>query len=205
MKLAGHAIKRTMMTVIGLVLAVSITAVAQESRSEVSVQGAGFFTKNSDKNGIQNKATDTGGFIVGYRYNINRWLAAEGDYGYARNTQSFSGTVPARVQANVHQITGAAVVKLPGFAKVHPFVLAGGGALVFDPTDKSGNFPGATRETRGTFLYGGGADYSLTKHFLLRAQYRGFVYQAPSFNVTSLKSDAWTHVAQPSAGIVYRF
>jgi hypothetical protein len=40
---------------------------------------------------------------------------------------------------------------------------------------------------------------------LLRAQYRGFVYQAPSFNVTSLKSDAWTHAAQPSAGIVYRF
>jgi hypothetical protein len=41
--------------------------------------------------------------------------------------------------------------------------------------------------------------------FSLRAEYRGFVYKSPSFNLASLKTDAWTHMAQPSAGIVYRF
>jgi opacity protein-like surface antigen len=181
-------------------------ASAQEIRSEVSVQGTGFFTKNSDGRGIRNQATETGGVLVGYRYNINRWLAAEANYGYVRNTQSFFGSVPARVQANVHEITGAAVVKLPGFAKVQPFALAGGGGLVFDPTgNPGGTFGGATRETKGAFLYGGGADYVLTKHLSLRAEYRGLVYTAPSFNLASLDTDKFTHVAQPSAGIVFRF
>jgi outer membrane immunogenic protein len=191
---------------ISAILALSVAAVAQEYRSEVSVQGTGFFTKNSQGNDIQNRATETGGVLVGYRYTINRWLAAEANYGYARNTQSFLGSVPARIQANVHEITGSAVVKLPGFAKVQPFVLAGGGALVFDPTGNAGGaFVGATQETKGAFLYGGGADYALMNHISLRAEYRGLVYKAPSFNLTSLDTDIWTHVAQPSGGIVFRF
>lgn len=191
-------------TIVALALALSLTASAQETRSEVSVQGTGFFTKDSSNNGILNHASDTGGVLVGYRYNINRWLSAEGNYGWARNTQTYLGTFPASVRTNIHQITGSAVVKLPTFGRLQPFVRAGGGALVFDPTG-NGNFLGATRETRGTFLYGGGADYKLTAHLALRAEYRGFVYKEPSFNLTSLKSDAWTHTAQPSAGIVFRF
>jgi len=181
-------------------------ASAQEIRSEVSVQGTGFFTKDGDGRGIQNKATETGGVLVGYRYNINRWLAAEANYGYARNTQAFFGSVPARVQANVHEVTGSAVVKLPGFKRVQPFALAGGGALVFDPTGNAGgSFAGATWQAKGAFLYGGGADYVFTRHLSFRAEYRGLVYKAPSFNLASLNTDKFTHVAQPSAGIVFRF
>ena len=193
-------------TVLALCLALTLAAAAQEYRSEVSVQGTGFFTKDSDGRVIRQQGTKTGGVLAGYRYNINRWLAAEANYGYARNTQLYSGALPARVQANVHQITGAAVVKLPSFAKLQPFALAGGGGLVFDPTgNPGGTFSGATRETKGAFLYGGGADYRLTHHLALRAEYRGFVYKAPSFNVANLDTDKVTHVAQPSAGIVFRF
>ncbi len=204
MKFTGYAIERAMITVVGLVLTVSTTAFAQEIRSEVSVQGTGLFTKDSNKNEIQNHSTESGGVLIGYRYSVNRWLAAEGNYGWSRNTQDFFGGA-AHVQTNLHQVTGSAVVKLPMVGKLQPFVRAGGGALVFDPTDKSGNFAGATRETRGAFLYGGGADYALTRHLLLRAEYRGFVYKASDFNLKSLNSDSWTHTAQPSAGIVYRF
>jgi hypothetical protein len=39
----------------------------------------------------------------------------------------------------------------------------------------------------------------------LRAEYRGFVYKNPDFGLASLKTDSWTHTAQPSAGIVFRF
>ncbi|HWC17429.1 MAG TPA: outer membrane beta-barrel protein [Terriglobales bacterium] len=191
---------------LAVALSLSISAAAQEMRSEISVQGTGFFTKDSDGNGIRNGASETGGFLVGYRYNINPWLAAEGNYGYARNTQSFF--VPfgaARIQADVHQITGSAVVKLPHIARVYPYVLGGGGVLVFDPTGNAGGaFPGAT-QTQGTFLYGAGADYPFTRHLSLRAEYRGFVYKTPSFNLSSLNTDSWTHVAQPSAGFVFRF
>jgi hypothetical protein len=31
------------------------------------------------------------------------------------------------------------------------------------------------------------------------------VYKAPDFNLTGLNTDSWTHIAQPSAGIVFRF
>ena len=206
MKLRGYVIRRTAIAFIASVLLLSMGAAAQEMRSEISVQGTGFFTKDSDANGIRNQATNTGGFLVGYRYNFNRWLGGEADYGYARNTQLFSGFVPARVQANIHQITGAAVVKLPGFYRVLPYVLGGGGVLVFDPTNNlGGTFPGASEQTQGTFLYGVGADYVLTKHVSLRAEYRGFVYQAADFDVPSLKTDAWTHTAQPSAGFAFHF
>jgi hypothetical protein len=41
---------------------------------------------------ICNASTDAGGFMVGYRYHINRWLSAEGNYGYDRNTQQYFGS-----------------------------------------------------------------------------------------------------------------
>ena len=94
---------------LGVLALVSITAAAQEIRSEISVQGTGFFTKDADGNGIRQHATDTGGFLVGYRYNINRWLAAEANYGYDRNTQFYFGGTPARVQSDIQQLTGADV------------------------------------------------------------------------------------------------
>jgi opacity protein-like surface antigen len=192
--------------VVGILAFLSITAVAQENRSEISIQGTGFFTKDTDGNGIQQHATDTGGFLVGYRYNLNRWLAAEANYGYDRNTQFYFSGTPARVQSDIHQITGSAVVKLPTFARLQPYALAGAGALVFDPTGNSGgSFAGATLETKAAFVYGVGAQYAFTRHLSLRAEYRGLLYKAPSFNLAGLNTDSWTQIAQPSAGIVFRF
>jgi opacity protein-like surface antigen len=192
------------------VVAISLltaAAVAQESRSEIIVQGTGFYTKDSTGQGIRQQATDTGGFLVGYRYNLNRWLAAETNYGFARNTQQYS--VPlgfAGIQSNVHQFTGELVVKLPSpvLFKINPYLLAGGGALVFSPTDNN-LVAGADTQGKGAFLYGGGADLPISRHFSLRAEYRGLVYKSPDFGLSSLNTDAVTHTAQPSAGIVFRF
>jgi outer membrane immunogenic protein len=200
------ALKRIVLSWAGFALIFSLNGVAQDVRSEVSAEGTGFFTKDSNGNGISNKVTESGGLQVGYRYNINEWLAAEADYGYTRNTQSYSSAASARVQSDVHAITGIGAVKLPTFHHFKPFVLAGAGALVFDPTGNTGaSLAGATRETKGDFVYGAGLDYPLNQHFAIRAEYRGFVYKAPSFNQASLETDSWTHTAQPSAGIVYRF
>ena len=198
--------KSAALATVACIALLSLSTVAQEVRSEISVQGTGFFTKDGNGNGIENKATETGGLLIGYRYNMTRWLAAEANYGYDRNTQDYIGSTSGRIQSNIHQITGSAVVKLPGFARIQPYALAGGGGLIFDPTDNAGGtFAGATLEARGAFVYGGGADYAFTRHLSLRAEYRGFVYKSPSFNLASFKTDAWTHIAQPSAGIVYRF
>ena len=76
--------------VVGILALVSIAAVAQENRSEISIQGTGFFTKDTAGNGVFERANETGGFLLGYRYNFNRWLAAEANYGYTATDNSIS-------------------------------------------------------------------------------------------------------------------
>ena len=200
--------RRGLFITVASILLFTMAALGQESRNEISVQGTGFFTKDSDGNGVSRTTTNTGGLEVGYRYNINRWFSAEANYGFDRNTQRyFSGAGENRVQADVHGVTADVAVKLPlHISKFSPYALAGGGGLIFHPTGNGGGFvPGADTQAKGAFLYGAGADYVLTNHFSLRAEYRGFIYKDPDFGLQSLKTDTWTHTAQPSAGIVYRF
>jgi opacity protein-like surface antigen len=187
----------------------AVAVVAQESRSEISLQGTGFFTKDSSGNGTLQRGTETGGFLVGYRYHFNRWLAAEAVYGYDRNTQQYFAPAGfSRVQANVHQATGGLVFNLPAPRRLgfSPYVLAEGGALVFDPTNNNfGSVPGAQRQTTGVFSYGAGADFPIIRHVSLRAEYRGLVYSTPDFGLRNLNTNTVTHTAQPSAGLVFRF
>jgi opacity protein-like surface antigen len=209
-----HGRKRKMIqklivaAILGILLSAS-GAMAQERHwQEIGVQGTGLFTKDSSGNGINQHATDTGGFLLSYRYHFNRWLAADASYGYARNAQeSFTTSGPLSVQADVHQATGALVVTVPRrILKLHPYALAGAGALVFDPTGNVGGFvSGGQSQSKAAFVYGGGADYDLSKHFTVRAEYRGFVYERPDFGLVALHSGATTHTAQPSAGMVFRF
>ncbi len=201
--------RKMAMMIASVAILLGASAAAQESRSEISLQGTGLFTKDTTGQGTMQRATETGGFLVGYRYHFNRWLAGEGVYGYGRSTQQFFAPAGlSRIQANVHQATGGFVVSLPAPARfrVHPYVLAEGGALVFDPTGNTfGAVPGAQKQTVGVFAYGGGADLPIFNHVSLRAEYRGLVYSAPDFGIKELNTNTITHAAQPSAGIVFRF
>lgn len=177
-------------------------------RNEVSAQGTGFFTKNTQGNGITQHSTDTGGFLLSYRYHFNSWLAADASYGYDRNTQeTFTSGGGFGIQADIHQATGALVVSAPHNPfRLNPYVLAGAGALVFDPTGNAGGFvAGASSQAKAAFVYGGGIDYRLIRHVSLRLEYRGFVYNRPDFGIPGLPSGSTTHTAQPSAGVVFRF
>src|SRR6266705_8636 len=214
MQIGGdEAMTRTRVLVsglLGVVLLLASSARAQEefSRHEIAVQGTGFFTKDSQQNGTLQHSTDAGGFIVNYRFHFNSWLGAEASYGYNRNTQqNFTPSGNFGIQSNNHQATGAMVVNLPVYvAKMRPYVLAGAGALVFDPTGKAGGFvSGAQEQTRPAFVYGGGVDYRLVRHIALRLEYRGFVYNRPDFGIATLSSNVTAHTAQPSAGIVVHF
>jgi len=192
---------------IGVVALWSVGAVAQEQHSEISLQGDGFYTRNSNGQGLAQRATDTGGFLVSYRYRLNRWLSARADYGFDRNTQEFFTTSnAAKIRSDAHTATGgfAVSVPVPTRFKIAPYVLAEGGALVFNPNG-SPFLPGANRQARGVFVYGGGADFPIVKHISLRAEYRGLVYNAPDFGLKALDTNTITHTAVPSAGVVFRF
>jgi opacity protein-like surface antigen len=196
---------------LGAVLLLASSAKAQEDgfmRHEIDVQGTGFFTKNSQQNGTLQHSTNTGGFLVNYRFHINGWLAAEASYGYNRNTQqNFTPSGNFGVQTNVHEATGALVADLPvSFARMRPYVLAGAGALVFDPTgNNTGLVSAAQSQARAAFVYGGGVDYRLMRHVALRLEYRGYVYDRPDFGIATLSSSVLAHTAQPSAGLVLHF
>ena len=87
-----------------------------------------------------------------------------------------------------------------------PYLLAEGGALIFDPTGNAfASVAAAQRQATGVFAYGGGADFPLFRHVALRAEFRGLVYRAPNFGLATLNTNAITHKAEPSAGIVFRF
>jgi opacity protein-like surface antigen len=83
-----------------------------------------------------------------------------------------------------------------------PFVLAGAGALIFDPQ----NVARANTQTRAAFVYGAGADINLGSHLFVRGEYRGFVYNSPTYDLAGLNGwDRITHQAVPSIGFGWRF
>jgi len=171
-------------------------------KNEVSVQAFGSFVKSTTSDGIENKVTNSGGVLGSYRYFFNAHNGVEANYGYSLNTQSYGSTSGLLGVKNYsHEISAAYVFRLP-MRKFTPFVLAGAGGLIFDPKD----FVGASSQARAAFVYGGGADFDLTHHVFVRAEYRGFVYNSPTYDLAGLSGvDRTTHRAEPSVGFGYRW
>jgi opacity protein-like surface antigen len=196
--------KRSVITLAAGIASLALPAFSQleTSANEVSVQAFGSFVSSTTKNGADNKATDSGGVLGSYRHFFSTHHGVEADYGYALNTQSYGSAGEIQgVKAYSHEVSGAYVFRMP-MRNVTPFALAGAGALIFDPR----NFVGASTQTRAAFVYGAGVDFNISNHVFLRAEYRGLVYNSPTFGLTTLDGfDRVTHRAEPSVGFGYRF
>jgi len=182
---------------------VALPAFSQEtSRSDVAVQAFGSFVKTTTENGVQQGATNSGGVLASYRFFFSNSHGVEVNYGYSRNTQTYGlSTGLLGVKANQHEATAAYVYRHP-LRRFTPFVEAGVGAIAFAPSD----LPLIDTQARAAFVYGGGADFSITKRVFLRAEYRGLVYNSPTFDLTPVQgADRVTHRAEPSVGFGYRF
>jgi opacity protein-like surface antigen len=200
---------RSVIAAVGAFFLVATTAFAQvENPSQITVQGTALITKDStsDSTSTSREATKSGGLLVGYSYQFNKWAGAEGNYGYSRNMSNYFGSIgQTSVQANIHELTGSFVAHIPvNTRNVRPYALAGAGALIFDPTDRF-LANGIARQTKATFVYGGGVNFDLTHNFGVRAEYRGLVFKVPDFTVDALNLDKLTHLAQPSVGFFVRF
>src|ERR1700724_237580 len=197
--------KRLIVTWIGGIASAGLPAFSQSEnpeKNEVSVQAFGSFVKSTTNTGIENKATNSGGVLGSYRYFFNDHNGVEANYGYSLNTQSYGLTSGVLgVKSYSHEISAAYVFRMP-MRKFTPFALAGAGGLIFDPKD----FVGASSQERAAFVYGGGADFKLSQHVFVRAEYRGLVYNSPTYDLTGLAgADRITHRAEPSLGFGYRF
>ena len=206
--------KGSVLSAVAFIFLFVASGVAQDFKSEVSIQGTANLPKNSTNIDIPHDATKSGGFLIGYRYHLNSWVAVQGDYGYTRDTQKYFDPFfgETDIQANIQQLTGEAVITAPSHSRVRPYALAGIGGLFFRPTNSENNvaFVGIGNNTgnnqaKPAFVYGGGVDFDVSRFLALRAEYRGLLYKIPDFQLFGLASDNFTHLAQPSIGLVWRF
>jgi len=187
------------MKLIAILCGGALMAFAQEySKQDVTVQALGSFVKTTTDKGVEQSATNSGGVLASYRYFFNKNNGAEVNYAFTTNTQAYSGL---GVDTHSHEVSAAYVFRVP-LKHFTPFLLAGAGGLVFDPKD----FAGASSQARAAFVYGGGADINVSSHVFVRAEYRGLVYNSPTFGVVDFNgADRVTHRAEPSIGFGYRF
>ena len=205
--------KSSVLSAVAFIFLFIASGLAQDSRSEFSVQGNANIPKESDNIDIPHQATDSGGFMLGYRYRLKPWFAVQGDYGYTRDTQSYFDPIfgETDIQTNLSQLTGEAVITAPAHNRVRPYGLAGIGGLFFRPANTFNNsFFGigdntGNNQTKAAFVYGGGVDFDINRSLAFRAEYRGYLYKIPDFQIPGLASDNFTHLAQPSVGLVWRF
>lgn len=203
-------VSKTMFSVFALFVAVAASATGAfaqvEQPSQVTIQGTGLFATSLKDQTPSYDATNSGGFLAGYSYQFNRNFGVEGNYGYSRNTQNYIAlSGPTSLQSDIHEATGSLVWHIPtSIGRFRPYALGGGGVLVFNPTNKF-LVSGADQQTRGAFVYGGGANFDITSHFGVRTEYRGLAYKAPDFQLNTLNIDKFTHLAQPSIGFYFRF
>ncbi len=159
----------------------ALPALSQESgRSEATVQAFGSFVKTTTQDGIQQGATNSGGVLGSLSFLLfeQQWRRSE----LRLFTQHADLWIAGRTSGSIGQTSMkqlAAYVYRHALRGFTPFVEGGVGGLVFNPTDA----PGASTQARAAFVYGGGADFNLTKRIFLRAEYRGLVYNSPTFDL----------------------
>lgn len=198
-------------TVVALFLLLTSLGFAQEEgRWDVSVNAAALIGKQTSGNGTVQIPTTNVGFLGTVRFRFQKKASLEVNWGRANDTQKFvTTTLQYRIPTTINEFSGAFVFTPMETKRFKPFLLIGGGGLVFNPNNTLiGGNPQAlegVRETRPAVLYGAGVDYHLISALALRLQYRGLFYSPPDFRLPGLFTGGRGHFAEPAVGIVVRF
>jgi hypothetical protein len=190
----------------------------QLSRIDLAVTGVGVFNKSSSGfatvNGKPNTAVtlspgNTAGAVVTLRYIVSPFVGFEGNYGYARYTDTFTpfglpGT-SAGVQQNASEYTlGYVVHARKQYFGLSPFASGGAGSMVFRPTPGGGE--ALPEQARAVYYFSVGAETTvLSPHFGIRAQYRQVFFKAPDFLTNYLTIQQHTTTYEPGVGFFLRF
>ena len=198
---------------VALLVLIGAAAAQVRTRFDLSVSGAGVFSKTtSSPNGVvKDSPTDSFAVFGTVRYHFNHLHAVELNLGHTRNSQIF--TVPPdtyRIITDIFEYSGAYVLTPFATKKWQPFLFGGAGGLHFGVgntyIDTIQVSLGTSSQTALAFLYGGGTDYRLLSHLSLRLQYRGLMYKNPDFGAPArFYTGARGHLAEPAAGLVFKF
>jgi outer membrane immunogenic protein len=191
-----------------------IFMLAQEPRSDVSIGGQAVWPFNSTSDTVSVESSISGGGLASFRYHLRGHSSVEASYAYSRSTFYYTvneqdvggGSIFLSQQGSMHQFTGDYVYNFGSWKKIQPFVLGGGGLVLFRPVSNSTNtLIAATNQGKGAVLYGAGFDYPLAHAFSVRIQYRGLFLKAPDFYGAAVNASSWMIVAAPAAQLVYHF
>lgn len=175
--------------------------------SQAGVQFDAVLPHDSLGNGISDHSNKAGGIQATYTFHMDKWMAAGFEYGKTRYTSTYSGSFgSAAVQSNVNQVELDFLLNVPDHLKrVHAYTVAGVGLFRFSPTDNVNNFAGTSPRSRNTGIFGGGADFDISKRIGIRADYRIARFKVPDFNLGALDLGRDGHFSEPSIGVYYRF
>ncbi len=180
---------------------------AQESRQDVSGSVTGIFQPYSSANAVRRSPGDGIGVLGSYRYMLTPRSAAEANYQYSQYTDHFStSSLPnIGVHARFQEISVAYVFSFT-FRKFNPFLEGGVGAFLFSPIDDPGTkILDKTRTTSIGALYGAGIAYEISPSFDIRAEYRGIVAKSPNFGDTTISTNRYGNISEPTVGVAYHF
>lgn len=204
------------MRIAGLAIVIAVLAVASQAQVEgkldLSISGGAIFGKDvSQPTAAVNLSPHYSKALFGsVRYHFNHLHALEIDLGHAGTSQIFVHPPDTfMVNADVFEYSGSYVLTPYHDRRLQPFLFAGVGGLRWSPNNQwidqvQADF-GAVKQNSLAFLYGGGADYTIWRRLALRVQYRGLIYRAPDFGVPNLFISAKDHMAEPAAGLVFKF
>jgi hypothetical protein len=188
----------------------------QLSRVDLGIIGVGVFNKDSNGTAIVNaKPTEvnlspgnTAGAVVTLRYIVSPFVGFEGNYGYARYTDTFTpfGAQPiAGVQQNASEYTlGYIAHARKQYFGVTPFASAGLGTMAFRPTPGGGE--ALPKQARAAYYFSVGVETTvLSPHFGVRALYRQVFFKAPDYETNYLTIQQHTTTFEPGFGFFLRF
>lgn len=154
---------------------------------------------------------NTLGALITIRYVKSPYVGFEGNYTYARYTETFTpfgspssgGSATAGVQTNASEYTLGYVVHPPKLLMLQPFVSGGLGSIAFRPTTFGGQ--SLREQARAAYYYSLGVDDAISPHFGLRAQFRQVFFLAPDFGTNYLTILHHTSTFEPGVGFYIRF
>ena len=192
------------------VLCLTTAALCQDNHYDAALGGTYALNKQATGNGIDLAPKNAAGFLASLRVRFSPSSSFQLNYGHTKNEQVYTASPFAySVQATIAEFTGEYIYNFAQRGKFEPFVMGGGGVLVFTPGQTFVNTTlsgiGVVRQYRPAILYGGGLDYAVYKRIGLRFQYRGMVFSNPDFKVPSLFIGGKGHMAEPSVGVVFKF
>ncbi len=191
-----------------------------------STSGSVITQSPSNQAGVLIEARHIRNPLVGYEvtYAYNRANQSYTNNSVVCSGFGCSGPTSAAVPANAHEFTADWVASFKVLT-LRPFVLAGGGALINVPANGTmtsesvscgplgmpcglsiTSTPTPTQsETKASFIYGAGVDWTVLPHLGLRFQYRGRVSKAPDLTTAFSSTGNFTRTSEPVIGAFFRF